>query len=414
MIKSPITRQRKNGGIRLQKHRRQYLFLLLCFLFCDTTLATSFPPENTPVTTGQSALSHRTLKATAPDSPVIDMHVHVAGLGYDSDCYINDTMKENFRFPFYLWALGVTVEELEANGDQILFEKLDSKITESVSVDQAVVLALDAYVENDGTINMAETQIFVPNHYIAENTARFDTLLFGASINPNRTDAITQLVNAYNQGAVLVKWIPSIMNIDPADKKHTAFYRKMAELGIPLLSHTGMEKSFASARDELADPLRLELPLQLGVTVIAAHIATTGKSEGQDNFERIQPLFEKYPNLYTDISSLTQINKLGYLAKAMKNPAIVDRMIYGTDWPLQFFPLISPWYHLNHIGLKQALGVSKISNGWDRDVALKKAFGVPDAGFTRFNTLMPKQRTMVFQPPLKQPFWANAMNKPSP
>ncbi|NIT61545.1 MAG: metal-dependent hydrolase, partial [Aliifodinibius sp.] len=75
-----------------------------------------------------------------------------------------------------------------------------------------------------------------------------------------------------------------IMYIDPSNPAFIPFYKKMVELNIPLLSHTGMEKSFAGARDELADPVKLELPLRLGVTVIAAHISTTGKSEGQGNF----------------------------------------------------------------------------------------------------------------------------------
>ncbi len=54
----------------------------------------------------------------------------------------------------------------------------------------------------------------------------------------------------------------------------------------------------------------LELPLSLGVTVIAAHIASTGKNNGKGKFERLLPLFQRFEYLYTDISSLTQINKL--------------------------------------------------------------------------------------------------------
>ena len=149
-----------------------------------------------------------------------------------------------------------------------------------------------------------------------------------------------------------------------------------------------MEKSFANARDELADPLRLSLPLEQGVTVIAAHIATTGESQGQDNFERIQPLFAEYSNLYVDISSLTQLNKLGYLARALEVEGLTDRMLYGTDWPLQFFPLISSWYHLNHVGVGSAWQVSGIANKWDQDVALKVAFGVPGDVFRRAGTLL--------------------------
>lgn len=316
---------------------------------------------------------------------IVDWHVHVAGLGYgNSGAFINEEMHNNYRFRFFMKWMDVSEDELVTFGDQIVIQKLSKKIAASKYVDQAVVLAMDGVINPaTGELDRKSTQFYIPNDYIARETARYSNLLFGASINPNRKDAIKLLEKVVGQGAVLVKWIPSIMHIDPADEKLIPFYRKMAELNIPLLTHTGMEKSFPNTRDELADPHRLVLPLQQGVTVIAAHIATTGKSEGQDNFERILPMFEKYPNLYTEISSLTQFNKRGYLARALQVPGLRERMLYGTDWPLQYFPLVSPWYHTNHIGIQNARRVSRIKNKWDRDIELKRAFGVPDSVFTR-------------------------------
>lgn len=99
------------------------------------------------------------------------------------------------------------------------------------------------------------------------------------------------------------------------------------------------------------------------------------------------PVFNKYPRLYTDISSLTQINKTGYLARALQIKGLDQHMLYGSDWPLQFSPLISPWYHIRHISFTDAWRVGGIDNQWDRDVALKKAFKVPDAVFTRAASL---------------------------
>ena len=319
------------------------------------------------------------------EAHIIDWHVHVAGLGYgDSGNFANEEMQNNYRFKFFLNWMNVSEEELEENGDQILIKKLNDKITQSKYIDQAIVLALDGVIdEKTKTLDKTHTQVYIPNEYVASQTAKYPDLLFGASINPNREDSLELLEEVNRQGAVLIKWIPNIMYIDPSDEKFIPFYKRMAELKILLLTHTGMEKSFASAKDHFADPRLLELPLKCGVTVIAAHIATTGESDGQDNFERILPMFDEYPNLYTDISSLTQLNKLGYLAKAIKHPGLTDRMIFGTDWPLQSFPLVSPWYHINHIGIKNAWRVSSYENKWDRDIKLKEAFGVPHAAFIR-------------------------------
>ena len=314
---------------------------------------------------------------------IVDFHVHVAGLGYgNSGCFVNKEMRDNFRFPLYLKAMGVTEEALAQQGDRVLFSKVSHNIEQSKSISHAVILSMDGVIDKHGVLDKNATQIYVPNTYVFEETSKTDNLLFGASINPNRPNALALLEQVAGQGAVLIKWIPSIMDIDPSDKKFTAFYQKMVELDMPLLTHTGMEKSFSNAKNELADPKRLGLPLSLGVKVIAAHIATTGHSEGEYNFERILPMFAQYPNLCADISSLTQINKLPFMHEVLKQPILKGRLLYGTDWPLQFFPLVSPWYHLDLISLRDAWKISNMDNQWDRDVALKKAMKVDESVFT--------------------------------
>src|SRR3990172_2230645 len=170
------------------------------------------------------------------EKSIIDIHVHVAGLGYgDSGCFIGAGMRGNIRFPFYLWAMGVSEQELKEHGDRLLIEKLSHSISESKTISKAVLLAMDGYVDSDGNLDQERTQIYVPNDYLAREVKGYDNLLFGASINPNRKDAIERLRQAYADGAVLIKWIPSIMNIDPADPRHIPFYQEMARLGLPLL-----------------------------------------------------------------------------------------------------------------------------------------------------------------------------------
>ena len=138
--------------------------------------------------------------------------------------------------------------------------------------------------------------------------------------------------------------------IDPADSAYIPFYRTLKKLGLPLLAHTGKESSFSSAKNELCDPERLTLALDQGVTVIAAHVATRGQSEGQDNMERLAALCRRYPNLYADISSLTQINKLGMLEKVLSKPEFQHRLMNGTDYPLIQTHLVSAPFRLSRDG----------------------------------------------------------------
>ena len=133
----------------------------------------------------------------------------------------------------------------------------------------------------------------------------------------------------------------------------------------------------------LGDPLRLTLPLDLGVTVIAAHIASTGSTNGELNFERISGLMARYPNLLTDISALTQFTRSDRLLLALARPQFEGRLVYGSDWPLQFFPLVSPWYQFPALSVAQIKAIGEIDNKWDRDVALKEAMGTPSEVFAR-------------------------------
>ena len=93
--------------------------------------------------------------------------------------------------------MDVSEDELKQYGDQILVQKVSTKIVDSRTVKQAVILAMDGYVddqgEHKGRLNRQETQIFVPNDYVAKETAKYNNLLFGVSINPNRKDALQRL-----------------------------------------------------------------------------------------------------------------------------------------------------------------------------------------------------------------------------
>jgi len=313
-----------------------------------------------------------------PNTPIVDMHVHIAGYGNgNSGCFISDEMRKGYKFDYYLAAFGITRAEIESQGDQLAVKKLAASLAASEKVSAAVILALDGVVDDKGELDRSKTQVYIPNDYVAEQADLYGNLYFGASINPYRHDALERLERVKQQGAKLIKWIPNIQHIDPSDRRLIPFYRKMHELDLPLLSHTGQEHSFDSAIDKYGDPKRLVLPLSLGVTVIAAHIATTGHTDDEANYERILPLFKQYPNLYTDLSTLTQVNKLGYLDKALQDPRLQGRILYGSDYPLSNMVLVSPYYFPLNLTFKEMRRIAAIKNHWDRDIALKQALGVP-------------------------------------
>ncbi|MGP8198566.1 MAG: amidohydrolase family protein [Limisphaerales bacterium] len=265
---------------------------------------------------------------------IVDMHCHIAGIGAGgSGCFVSSRLRHNFRFKIYLRSYGVSEQELLQQGDSLVGDRISESLVQSKYVSRAVLLALDGVVGADGNLDTNRTEVYVPNEFVAEMAARHTNLLFGASVNPYRRDALARLEWAKAHGAVLVKWIPNIMAIDPSEPKLIPFYKKMAELKLPLLSHTGEEKSFSSANQELGDPDKLRLPLSLGVTVVAAHIASEGIYHGERGPDRLARMMGEYTNLYTDISALTQINRQGRLKEALTRPEFSGRLVYGTDYP---------------------------------------------------------------------------------
>lgn len=329
-----------------------------------------------------------------PQAKLIDLHCHTAGIGAGgSGCFVSKAMRDSYKFDIYLKAFGVTRAEVEAQGDALILQRISEQISASTNVGAAVILAMDGVVDDAGQLDTNLTEVYVPIEYVARETARYTNLLWGAGINPLRSDALERLDWAATNGAVLVKWIPSIMLIDPADERIIPFYRRMKELGLPLLSHAGRERSFTYAQDALCDPERLKLPLEQGVTVIVAHIASTGENEGEPDMERLARMMATYPNLYSEISSLTQVNKVGYLKSALTRPEFKGRLLYGTDFPLINTALVSPWFFPLNIRPNEARRIAHIENAWDRDVALKQALGVPQEIFMRTATVIRTNRS---------------------
>jgi predicted TIM-barrel fold metal-dependent hydrolase len=307
---------------------------------------------------------------------VMDSHTHLAGLGKGSDCYVNPRLRDSWKFRIFLKAFGTTEQEIMEKGDWVTAERLSHAIAESQHVRCAVVLALDGAVDRDGALDRERTELYVPNEFVAEMAHSYTNLLWAGSVNPLRPDAMQRLEWCKTNGAVFIKLLPNVQGIDLADARFDPFFRKLVELGLPLLVHVGQERAFAASEDRLGDPMRLTRALDAGVVVIAAHLASTGEIDGESCELRLRRLMGKYPNLYADVSSLTQLNKQGYLGRAVRNSEYRGRLLMGSDWPLVNTALCHPlfwWFRLDLATMRSLLATD---NPLDRDYLLKAALGL--------------------------------------
>jgi predicted TIM-barrel fold metal-dependent hydrolase len=321
---------------------------------------------------------------------IIDMHCHTAGIGVDSSCFVSPAMRRSWKFNLYLKAFGGTLPDIKRHGDAHLVQAISRMIDDSRHVDGAVILAMDGAYSDDGSLDRNKTEFFVDNRFCAEAVAQHDNLYFGASINPLRPNALEELQWCAEHGAVLIKWLPSIQMFDPADKRLAPFYERLRDLKLPLLTHVGDEDSFTGAANELADPQRLRLALETGVTIIAAHVASSGSRDGESNVERLARLFPEFPNLYADISTLTQFNRRRYLAQILADERLHGRLLYGTDHPLTNTPLVSPYQYPLRLGLSGVRAIGREANPWDRDVVLKQRLGFPEDMFAAVTRVLTK------------------------
>lgn len=329
------------------------------------------------------------LPRTAPPAlRICDLHCHTAGLGAgDSGCFVSPRLRANPRFRIYLEAFGVTEEEVRRCGDALILQRLSERLAASQHVGSAVVLALDGVVDEHGQLDAKRTEVYIPNEFLVRELPRFPNLRYGASIHPRRTDALERLDQAARDGAVLVKWIPPIMDFDPADPRWIPFYQRLKQHGLPLLVHTGRENSFTGARDELGDPARLRRALEEGVVVIAAHAGSNTAGDPDAGLVTLRALMREFPQLYVDLSSLTQVNKLEALRDTLADPLTRTRCLYGSDFPLINTVLVSPWYFPLNLARAEMERIAALPNPWDRDVELKLALGVPTECLTRTETL---------------------------
>lgn len=224
-----------------------------------------------------------------------------------------------------------------------------------------MLLAFDFHYDEQGIRREDLSAFHVPNRYAAEVVRRFaQRFEWICSVHPYRVDALSELDWCKQNGARAVKWLPSVMGMDPASPRCLAFYKALARHGLPLLTHGGEEQAVhGAAFHELNNPLRLRFPLEEGVRVIVAHCASLGAhadidrgAEGPqvkafDLFTRLMGETAYQHRLFGEISAITQANRAGpMLELLLRHAEWHPRLVNGSDYPL---PGIIPLYSLRRL-----------------------------------------------------------------
>ena len=302
---------------------------------------------------GLSSDAQRLLASAFEDvSPeaLVDHHVHVVGMGTNgTGTWVNPKML-NWTDPIariqaltYLSSSDVTDP---ARADEQFVERL-LDLAHGSGGGQLLLLAFDYRHDDDGNRDLEHSEFYTPNEYVY-NLSRWSPAVFvpAISVHPHRSDAVEALHKWADRGVRFVKWLPNAMGIDASLARHDDYYRAMIERDMVLLTHVGEERAVEAEEDQkLGNPLLFRRPLNLGVTVVMAHAASSGSNEdfdhpGEDtlNFELFLRLMDepRYEDLlYGEISAVTQVNRLpGPLVELLRRPDLHHRLVNGSDYPL--------------------------------------------------------------------------------
>ncbi|HRP27553.1 MAG TPA: amidohydrolase family protein [Burkholderiaceae bacterium] len=290
---------------------------------------------------------------------VLDTHCHVFGDGDSgSQLWYNPKLDEFWRPLGYaqraLYVNASCTDNSPGHTDKSFADRLLAQCDEMAPGFQVLLFAFDWARDDAGRPMLEKSSFFVPNAYAAALAhAHPSRLQWAASIHPYDPAAIDRLDAVIAQGARAIKWLPSAMNIDPADARCDRFYARLAALDLPLISHAGDERAVHGFGEHLSNPLRLRRPLDAGVRVVAAHCASLGEARidehrrsGQTNFEVFAGMMDDPAyrgRLFGDLSAVTQVNRMDVLTTILDRPDWHDRLLNGSDYPLPgIVPLVSP------------------------------------------------------------------------
>jgi predicted TIM-barrel fold metal-dependent hydrolase len=300
--------------------------------------------------TATNILIDQAFEGIDPASPV-DFHTHILAIGTSvNDAFVNPKMRRGFnleRLKFLIYNSAADVKNFD-NADQEYVNRLVRLARGSKRPGRFRILAFDKHYKRDGTVDLAKTNMYVPNHYVVDLARQYPDIFSPViSLHPYRPDAIDELESWAKAGVKYVKWLPNAMGMDPADRAIEPFYRKMKQHNMILLSHAGEEQAVQAEEDqELGNPLRLRFPLDMGIRVIVAHAASLGNCADLDNrgakktscFDLFLRLMDdaKYRGLvFGEISAMLQFNRMPRpFSTLLKRQDLHPRLVNGSDYPL--------------------------------------------------------------------------------
>jgi len=313
----------------------------------------------------------------------IDMHVHV---GLKGDRWpemggFSEWYQRQLVFKIFLMYGRIDPDKV---CDTVLHDATVQTL-QTCGLDQAVCLALDPVYDNSGGRQERASHVWVANEYVLKLRAELPTkVLFGASVHPYDPKFEARVRACVDNGAVLLKWLPSAQQINLADKRVPEAMKLLATAKngrpLPLLLHVGVEYAIPSTdattssydflswnwSDRLLNSFRgetkwrtpdiqgvrrnLDTALKEGATIIFAHCGlpyfasgVLGRFLEHSDFQVVREYLQGNNRregaglAYADVSAFCTPFRQPYFKDVATLPA--EFILFGSDFPTPAFDL---------------------------------------------------------------------------
>lgn len=315
---------------------------------------------------------------------LIDMHCHVGLVGdeYPHWGYMSEAYRRRIEFQVMLLYGRMEADQVS---DRTLRLATEKAIGES-HVDHVVCLALDPVYDAQGKRQENRSHMWVDNDYILELQRSLpEKVLLGASVHPYDPDFKKRVDKYIDQGAVLLKWLPSSQQMNLADGRvrDALAYLATAKAGdpLPLLLHVGPEYALPSTDprtagydclswtlwDEFVNLFRgsdrwyrprtkeveanLRAGLEQGAVIIFAHCGLPYYAPSpfkrvleHSEFRTVSRYLRGFPadstdggRCYADVSALVTPFRRSYFGAIRELPP--RSLLFGSDFPTPVFEL---------------------------------------------------------------------------
>lgn len=279
-----------------------------------------------------------------------DVHVHSVGNGSGgTGNWVNPKMmslKHPWKFLQYKVYLSASGLEDLKDADEKYMARLAKLARADKRYSKLHLLAFDKNHTLEGKEDLDRSTFYITNDFVWKMYKKYpDIIIPTISVHPYRVDAVERLEKWGALGVKYIKWLPNAQNIDPASPKLDKYYEVVKKYGMSILSHTGDEKAVDGEEfQKLANPLNFKRPLEMGVNIIMAHVASLGMCEDYEQggkkscFDLFWRMFQdkKYEkNLFGELSGVTIHTRVGApIDTLLEQPDYHNRLINGSDYPL--------------------------------------------------------------------------------